>query len=131
MFQYPGQNPLFPVQNGQTRFVFPAPLLAFHFGNLALLWYGAFQLLINPDGLMLTNQSLPSHIFHDGTVVRSYSQREDGAWIVTTTGEGTNVHAPLGAIIDQMNEMVGPSVFTTEHLHMQVFIRVYNHCLRQ
>jgi hypothetical protein len=111
LFQYPGQNPLFPVQSGQTYFVFPAPQLATFFGNPALNWTGAIQTIIAPGGLTLTNQSMPTHIFHDGYVVRSYEQQEDGAWTVTTTGGGTNVWPVIGPAIDQVNDAVGPLAF--------------------
>jgi RHS repeat-associated protein len=122
MFQYPGQNPLFPVENRHTYFVFPAPQLALYLRNPALIWTGAIRTTISQDGLTLTNQSLPTHIFHDGTVVRSYTQREDGAWIVTTTGAGTNVWPLIGPTVDLANDVVGAPTFAIVDAQMRAYI---------
>ncbi len=77
---------------------------------------------VSGDGLTLINRTLPTHIFHDGLVERTYSQREDGAWIVTTTGVGTNVWPIVGPEIDLANEMVGGPVFTAVDTQMLVYI---------
>ncbi|MCI0550214.1 MAG: hypothetical protein L0287_04610, partial [Anaerolineae bacterium] len=122
MFQYPGQNPLYPVQNGGIYFVFPAPQLARLFGNPALLWSGAITVEIRNGGLTLINRSMPTHIFHDGLVERSYTQREDGAWVVTTTGYGTNVWPGVGTAIDAANDAVGAPTFTAVDAQMLTFI---------
>jgi len=122
MFQYPGQNPLVLVKNGYTYFVFPAPQMALLLGNPSLIWTGAIKVYISPDGLTLTNRSLPTHIFHDGQVVRSYTQREDGAWVVTSTGTGTNVRPYVGPAIDLANDMAGAPTFTAVDAQMLAYI---------
>jgi len=122
MFQYPGQNPWFSVKDGGYYFVAPAPQLAKYFGNPALLWFGAIQVDITKDGLTLYNYSFPTHIFHEGSVERTYEQREDGAWIVTTTGSGTNVWPIIGPTIDTVNDAVGEPVFTAVDTQMLVYI---------
>ena len=91
-------------------------------GIPALLYSGAIQITISPDGLTLTNQTLPTHVFHNGMVVRNYSQREDGAWVVTTVGTGTNVWPVVGPTVDQANDVVGPAVFTAIDAQMRIHI---------
>ena len=122
MFQYPGQWPWSPVQNGETRYVLPFNLLAFLLMNPSINQYGEITVDISPNGLTLTNQSQPPHIFHNGQVVRNYSQGADGAWTVTSTGTGTNVHAPFGPLIDQMNEAIGPTTFNVGDAMMTAYI---------
>jgi len=121
-FQYPGQSYLFPVEDGDLRFVFPSHQLAFRFRNPALLLTGAIRVRIGEDGLTLVNQTLPTHIFHDGRVEREYYQRENGTWVVTTTGTGTNVLPVVGPTVDQANNVVGASVFEQVDAQMLQYI---------
>lgn len=122
MFQFPGQNPMFPVQNGQTRYVFPANILAFLLMNPGVNTYGAIKVYITNNGLTLTNHSLPTHIFHNGQVVRDYSQNADGSWAVTSTGTGTNAHGSMGPVIDQINDAIGPTTFDVGDTMMAAYI---------
>lgn len=121
-FQYPGQNYLFPVEDGDRRFVFPSHQLALLFRNAALLMTGAIRVSISDDGLTLVNQTQPTHIFHDGRVDREYYQRENGNWVVTTTGTGTNVWPVIGPAIDQANNIVGSTVFEQVDAQMLQYI---------
>jgi RHS repeat-associated protein len=122
MFQYPGQLPWNPVGDLETNFVFPAPLLAWYFGNPLLLLTGAIYTDISDDGLSATNYTYFTHIFHEGLVDREYSQNADGSWTVTTTGTGTNVWPVVGPYIDQANETVGVYAFNAVDTTMLIYI---------
>ena len=65
---------------------------------------------------------MPTHIFHNGQVVRNYTQRDDGAWIVTTTGEGTNVWPVIGPAIDAANDAIGAPTFDLVDAQMLEYI---------
>jgi len=140
MFQYPGQLPWYPVQNGLSYIVAPFSMnpglvsAVPGLGPLAVasnpLWrpLGAISVVITNNGLTLTNVSEPTHIFHVGDVERSYSQDADGAWHVTTIGTGTNdtpdfLGIPFGPIIDNFNDAVGPVAFNgVDNLLMAAYI---------
>ncbi len=51
---------------------------------------GPVRTEISPDGMTITNTTLPGHELFDGQVIRRLRQAPDGSWYVTTTGFGNN-----------------------------------------
>lgn len=99
-YAVPGQNPSIPAEtNGEYDAYDP----------WAGLPAGRVKTEISPDGLTVTNKTLPGHILYDGKIVRSASQGSDGAWYVTTHGFGNNVIPGMNVL----NEKIGPQIFET------------------
>lgn len=78
----------------------------------------------SPDGLTGTNVTTPFHVL-SGTVVRQLVNTPSGAYIQTQGYGGYNTFIPpetsagmlspldLGAMIDSLNDIIGPEVFST------------------
>ena len=127
-WQYPGQLPWHPVQDGESYTVFPfnlAPVLGYLNPSLIPLGaalnqiispYGAISVDIN--GLTATNRTEPTHIFHEGRVDRTISQRPDGSWVMTTHGTGTNSSAFIAAV----NQYVGQATFQVVNTMMVTYV---------
>ncbi len=97
-FAVPGRDPAKPVEHGQTYDVYD-PRLSVYAGQV--------RTYISPDGLEITNFTLPGHVLHDGKIVRQAVRADDGSWSITTTGTGNNIYPGLNKI----NEWQGPKIF--------------------
>lgn len=116
MYAYPGQDPWSPVQDLHNYTVDP---FAWFPDGSYINSGGKILINISNGGLTSTNISLPTHLFHDGEVVRELSLDMDGNWIITTTGIGTNDTPFAGLFIDIFNKMVGPGAFKIMDLQMR------------
>lgn len=107
----PGQDSSVPLRDGERGMVFDPRT-----GMPA----GYVKTEISPDGLTITNKTLPFHVFHSGEIVRTMHQDESGAWYVTTRGIGNNVlwlPLPQGGRVPPeffalINAWQGPKIFT-------------------
>jgi hypothetical protein len=97
-FAVPGLAASNPVVSGQTYPVRDP-------------WFGAYggdvRTDVSPDGLTITNTTVPGHAFHDGQIVRRFIQAPDGAWYATTHGFGNNA----GPLAELANRLSGPKIF--------------------
>jgi RHS repeat-associated protein len=131
-FQYPGQLPWNPVQAGGSYTVFPfnlAPTLGYLTPALIPLGaaldqiispYGAITVDIEPNGLAATNQTEPTHIFHQGQVENNITQHPDGSWTVSSHGTGTN--SSYGVAV--FNQYVGSFTFQVTNNVMAAYVFV-------
>jgi RHS repeat-associated protein/uncharacterized repeat protein (TIGR01451 family) len=130
-FQYPGQLPWNPVQDRGSYTVFPfnmAPLLAIVPGlaplsvamNEVLSPYGAIRVRFSPDGSTITNRTELTHIFYEGQVDNTLSQNQNGDWIMTTHGTGTNSNI----FIANFNQQIGSATFNVTNNLMLTYITV-------
>ncbi|MEP6895613.1 MAG: hypothetical protein ABI986_08405, partial [Chloroflexota bacterium] len=90
-FAYPGQDPSNPVD-------------IIGYFNVTDPWYGELPksigpilTVVSPDGLTVTNTTLPGHILYDGKIVRHAFQGPNGEWYVGTHGYGNNKSAVFDA----------------------------------
>lgn len=97
-FSLPGRSPAEPIQSLKTYRVHDPETGMF---------VGHVQSVISDDGLTVQNITRPGHIFHDGEITRSASQRSDGTWTVTTRGTGNNVYPGMSYV----NQWFGPGIF--------------------
>src|SRR5262249_9633850 len=75
-FGYPGQSSQDPIPStGGTYMV----------KDMALgIWGGFVNTTVSPDGLTITNQTTLFHFFCCGTIVRTFTQDDNGTWYATT-----------------------------------------------
>jgi hypothetical protein len=120
LYAYPGQDSWHPVQDLETYTV--DPFTWFPDGSY-INSGGKILVDISNGGLTTTNISLPTHLFHEGEVVRSLSVDMDGNWSVTTHGTGTNDTPITGTFIDIFNDEIGPIAFKILDLQIKNTIR--------
>lgn len=82
--------------------------------------YGAINVDIEDGGLAATNQTEPTHIFHQGQVENNITQHPDGSWTVSSHGTGTN--SIYGVAV--LNQYVGSFTFQVVHRMMAGYVFV-------
>ncbi len=113
-FAYPGQDSSKPVQDYGTYPVEPFNLSS----DPKIQAKGMIQVNIFKGGLETVNRTLPGHIFYNGQVIRTLSQDSDGAWRVTTYGDGTNTNTGIALV----NALAGPEIFQEVDDKMKAYI---------
>ncbi len=112
-FAFPGQPWWEPVHDKQFDSVAPfryIPKCRVGSGDtVPLNCYekGAIQVFVRDGGLTTENRTLPTHIFHEGNVVRKGTQDWIGGWRVNTDGSGTNTSAEVALT----NQFAGRDIF--------------------
>ncbi len=129
MFQYPGQWPGSPVEDGHNYNVWPAEVWSIPtpLCYIGMCDSGAITVDISDhDPLIIRNITTSSHIFNVGDVVRQGKQDEHGNWHVVTHGEGTNDGYGIlpGPFLDAVNQNIGPIVFHAEGVQMVIYTTV-------
>jgi hypothetical protein len=113
-FAFPGQDSAMPVQDQQ----------------MSLVWVpdevdvpgGYVRTTVSPDGLTITNKTLPLHIFYDGKIVRQLTREADGSWSVTTEGRGNNVIPGM----NEVNTETGPDIFNALDKQLLEYVRQHH-----
>jgi hypothetical protein len=122
----PGQNPSRPVQNGQVSLAMDPRGGAWGaWQALRLGVQGPQDLVrteISNDGLSISNRTLPSHALHDGRIVRTAYQDQQGNWHIRTHGYGNN-EGIFHRISARLNQTQGPEIFRTVDQGMAEDIR--------
>ena len=125
----PGQDPSRPVTNGQESTVVDPR------GGFWGAVQGGRQLVqgqtdrvrtdISNDGLSISNSTLPGHALHDGRIVRTAYQDDQGNWRVRTHGYGNN-EGLMPGVNAGLNQWQGPQIFRAVDEGMAANIRAHH-----
>jgi hypothetical protein len=118
MFAVPG-NDFTKVKDGQRYTVsqaVPVPLLSGVFANVPV---GTVRVSVTNGGRTITNETVPPHIFHDGSVQFQLSGNQRSGFSIGLRGTGTNYTVGLAIA----NQVGGAMIFANQIAKMQGYLK--------